>query len=679
MKRAGKKSRKLKPGFLAVCAAAVILAAATAAAAMGVGDTEIGDINPGDINPEEDYYDYVNHETLKEKPIPGDSNGWSYFYELDQDAYNKLNSILAEIVNNRNEYAEGTREQKAADLYFTAMDMEGRKNAGFGALQPYLDEIRSADDIREYLEAIGTICNELGVSSLIAPSYYEDMKDSSRYGCYLNGADLGPGKETLEDDSQPELKSEYREYVKNIMKYSGLGETEAERAASGILEFQTGLAAAALPLAEQNNPEKTYNPLSAARLRALYPNADIMAFIKAAGAESFDNWIVTDPGEAERINEYLTEENLPLLKDYSVFCLIKDFSPYLAPEIRDLTRQWNNTRKGVTKMRSDEKLAGELVQDTFGFEFGRMYVEEYFSEEDKENVEAMVRRIMAAYKDRIKELQWMSAETKEMAVRKLDHMTLKIGYPDQWPDYYRDAVILPADKGSLIDNIVSIHRSARAYEAEEIEGKTDRAQWGMTPQTVNAYYNPLNNEIVFPAAILQPPFYDPEAAYASNLGGIGMVIAHEISHAFDSSGALYDENGNYAMWWTDEDMAEFKKLTQKVERYYDQQEVLNGRCVDGKQTLNENIADLGAISCVTSLVGENEKELRLLFRQYARIWASKYTEESMIDRLNTDVHAPAKVRVNAVLSSTDAFYKAYPELKEGDGMYTAPELRVGIW
>lgn len=264
MKRAGKKSHKFKPGFPAICAAAVILAAATAAAAMGVGNTEAGDIKP-----EEDFYNYVNYETLKEKQIPEDSNGWSYFYELDQDAYNKLNDILAEIVNHRNEYAEGTREQKAADLYFTAIDMEGRKNAGFGALQPYLDEIRSADDIREYLEAIGKICNELGVSSLIAPSYYEDMKDSRRYGCYINSADLGPGKETLEDDSQPELMIKYRDYVKRILKYSGLSDEEAEGAAAGILEFQTRLAANTLPLSEQNNPQKTYNLYAAEQLKAL--------------------------------------------------------------------------------------------------------------------------------------------------------------------------------------------------------------------------------------------------------------------------------------------------------------------------------------------------------------------------------------------------------------------------
>ena len=214
---------------------------------------------------------------------------------------------------------------------------------------------------------------------------------------------------------------------------------------------------------------------------------------------------------------------------------------------------------------------------------------------------------------------------------------------------------------------------------EKVQKPVDKTEWAMTPQTVNAYYNPTGNEIVFPAAILQAPFYDPEADHASNLGGIGTVIAHEISHAFDSSGSLYDEKGNFHVWWTNEDRARFKALADRVVAYYDGQEGYKGRMVNGAQTLNENIADLGSMACITSIVGDDVEGLRQVFKQYATIWAAKYTPETMIKRLNTDVHSPARVRVNAVLSSTDAFYKAYPEIKEGDAMYVAPEKRVKIW
>ncbi|MCD7906138.1 MAG: M13 family metallopeptidase [Clostridium sp.] len=217
------------------------------------------------------------------------------------------------------------------------------------------------------------------------------------------------------------------------------------------------------------------------------------------------------------------------------------------------------------------------------------------------------------------------------------------------------------------------------FDRREGRLPVDKGKWAMTPQTVNAYYNPSGNEIVFPAGILQAPFYSPEADLATDMGGIGMVIAHEISHAFDSSGALYDEKGNYAMWWTPEDLENFRALSDEVAEYYDGQEGFDGRMVDGRQTLGENIADLGSLSCVTSIVGEDTEGLRRLFTQFATIWASKYTDEAMIRRLNTDVHSPAKVRVNAVLRNADAFYLAYPQLKEGDGMYLEPEKRGGIW
>lgn len=638
-----------------------------------------GKAEAGSIRAEDDYYDYVNQKLLAVKKIPEDSGNWSYFYELGQKTYDNLSGLLDEILNQRPHYAEGSPEQKIANLYLTALDMKGRARAGFGALQPYLDSIRGAADIQEYIEAIGVINNELGFSSLIAPAYYEDMKNSESYGCYLGSADLGPGKETLEDGTQSVLLETYRSYIKNILESTGVDKEKAEETASDIYKFQTDLASATLSLSDQNNPEKTYNPLSLEELIALYSNIDIKTYLKVSGADGFHSWVVNDPGQARRVNSYLTEDHLPLLKNYSIFCLIKDFSPCLTPEIRDSTIAWINAQKGIQGKKTDKKLASELVQNTFGFEFGKLYAEKYFSEKDKNAVEALVHQILAAYKERINGLEWMGKATKEKAIRKLDHMTLKIGYPDIWPDYFKNAVIVPVSQGSLIDNMVTVYRSLRSWEKDEIKKPVDRGQWGMTPQTVNAYYNPLNNEIVFPAAILQPPFYDPKADSASNLGGIGMVIAHEISHAFDSSGARYDESGNYNMWWTEEDLKKFQDLTLKVAAYYDGQETVKGRYVNGHQTLNENIADLGALACVTSIAGDDTEALNSLFRQYARIWASKYTEESMIHRLNTDVHSPAKVRVNAVLSSTEAFYKVYPDLKEGDGMYVAPEKRVKIW
>lgn len=628
----------------------------------------------------EDYYDYVNQKVLKEKEIPKDSNNWSYFYDLDKKAYEVLHETLSEAVKNRSNAKPGSLRQKIADLYLTALDKNGRESAGLSQLKPYIESIRDASSLNEYFDAAGTIYSEIGFGSIILPQWQEDLKDSTRYALYFAGADLGPGKETLEDESQADLMKSYEAYIGRTMEYSGMEPKEAKKAAAEILAFQKDLAKTALPLSQRNDPGMIYNPYRLEELNKLFPSGTMDRFIQAAGLSGLDTYVVSQEEQMKTISSYLTEDSLPLLKNYTIFCLMNDFGIYLTPEIRDNYRDWHNLQNGIKERKSDEKMASEMTQDMLGFEFGQLYVEKQFSKEDKKAIEEMVQQILNAYKSQIMALDWMGAETKEAAIRKLDHMTLKIGYPDTWPDDYAAASVVPAEQGgNFIDNTLSLVKARNAVQKEKVRRPVDKGEWAMTPQTVNAYYNPTGNEIVFPAAILQPPFYDPNADAASNLGGIGMVIAHEVSHAFDSSGSQYDENGNFHVWWSEEDRTKFKERADRVVAYYSEQEGFEGRKVNGLQTLDENIADLGALACITAIAGDDTEALRLLFRQYATIWASKYTPEAMIKRLNTDVHSPAKVRVNAVLRSTDAFYKAYPDIKEGDGMYEVPGKRVKIW
>ena len=646
--------------------------------ASGTGKASQGEANH--IRLEDDYYDFVNGEMLNNTKIPGDASGWSQFYKLDREAYEILNEVLRESVNNRKNEKEGSLEQKIADLYLTAMDMDGRRAAGFGGLAVYMDGISHASTIEEYLEQAGKIYNDLGVSSIILPQWSEDMSNSTRYALYFDGADLGPGKETLEDSDQEELMNHYRNYISQIMEYTGMKKEEADQAADGILKLQKDLAGSALPLSKQGDPDVIYNPYTGEELKKLFPDGTMETFLKAADLNEQDQYIVVQVDQMKKIGGYLNQESLPLLKQYTLFCLVNDFAPSLTPEIRDTNLEWNNLRKGIKERKTDEKLASELTQNTLGFEFGKLYVEKCFSKSDKKDIESMIRMILASYKNQIENLTWMSDETKASAIRKLEHINLKVGYPDKWPNDYKDAKVLSAEEGgNLIDNSLSLMKAVNEVNKKKYKEPVDKGEWGMTPQTVNAYYNPTANEIVFPAAILQPPFYDPKADFASNLGGIGMVMAHEVSHAFDSSGSLYDENGNYHVWWTKEDREKFDALAKQVEEYYSGMDGFQGRKVNGAQTLNENIADLGSMACITAIAGEKGSDLNLLFRQYATIWASKYTPEAMIDRLNTDSHSPAKVRVNGVLSATDAFYKAYPDIKEGDAMYVAPEKRVKIW
>ncbi|MDR7810726.1 M13 family metallopeptidase [Lacrimispora sp.] len=633
-----------------------------------------------DVRLEDDYYDYVDRQILDQVEIPKDSSGWSYFYQLEKDSYEVLEGVLEEAVKNRKQAKPGSLEQKIADLYLTALDMKGREKAGFGQLKPYLDELNNASDIDGYLKAVGNIYGDLGVNSILTVQWMEDMKDSSRYALYVDGADLGPGKETLEDKTQAKLMDQYQNYIRSTLEYTGMSREEAEKAAADIMALQKDLAASALPLSQQNDPDIIYNPYSMKDLKGLLPEGAADSYLSSAGLTDVDTLVVTQKAQMVKIGKYLTNDHLPVLKNYSIFSLVNDFAPYLTPEIRDNYQDWNNTQNGIKERKTDQKLASERTQNMLGFEFGRLYVEKRFSKEDKTAIEEMVRHILENYKKQIMGLDWMGEETKSAAIKKLDNMTLKIGYPDKWPNDYAKATITPVEKGgSLINNVISLTKAQNAVNREKVRKPVDKTEWGMTPQTVNAYYNPTGNEIVFPAAILQAPFYDADKDYASNLGGIGTVIAHEVSHAFDSSGSLYDENGNYHVWWTSEDRAKFKQLADQVVAYYDGQEGYKGRHVNGAQTLNENIADLGSMACITSIVGDDVESLKLVFEQFATIWAAKYTPESMIRRLNTDVHSPAKVRVNAVLSATDAFYKAYPEIKEGDAMYVAPQKRVKIW
>ncbi|WP_324824624.1 M13 family metallopeptidase [Sinanaerobacter sp. ZZT-01] len=632
------------------------------------------------IRLEDDYYEYINHDILKEKEVPRDSDSWSYFYQLERNSYEILNKVLKEIVQQRETLSQDSSEQKIAALYLSALDMRGRKNGGFGKLKPYLERIRNASDIPSYLGAIATIYSDIGYCSLIGLQWSEDMEDSSRYACYIKSSDLGLGKENLEDETQTELRIKYQNYIKNIMLEFGFDEKSASQSAKEILDFQRDLAASSLSLSEYNDPDKIYNLYSKKELCDLFTNADMEPFFNVSGLGDLDHYIVAEEKLIKKVNEYCTEDHLSLLKNYSTFCLIHDFAFCLTPEIRDSWLLWTNEKSGIAEKKTDEALASEMVQNILRFEFGKRYVEKCFSEEDKLAIEDMVHKILNEYKTQIQRLDWMGETTKKAAIKKLDCMNLKIGYPDTWPNEYMHAEVLsPENGGLLIDNVISLYQSSFVANSEKVRRPVDKGEWSMAPQRVNAYYNPARNEIVFPAAIIQKPFYDLNADFSTNLGGIGMIIAHEISHAFDSAGSLYDEDGNYNIWWTKQDKDYFRERSKRVVAYYNTQEGFQGRKVNGEQTLDENIADLGALNCITSIVDNHAGNLRKLFEQYAQIWAFKYTDEAMIQRLNMDVHSPAKVRVNAAICSTDAFYTAYPEIRQGDKMYVSPEKRVKIW
>lgn len=626
-----------------------------------------------------DYYEYINDSLLASKEIPEDRGRWSYFDELENQVYDQLCDITQTCVSGKDQFQPGSTEQKIADLYLSAMDTDTKNQAAFGDLKQYIDDVMSADSIEEYISAVGAYWNATGMQSIFSfKTTVQDPKDSSKYLCNLDSINLVLKQQIYESSNQQALLDEYKQYIEKIMTLLGNDSSSAKEYANQIFDFQKQIASYSLSESESYDPSKTYHLYDQNQLADLFPNIDTQQMLKAFGLDSVSSFNIVAPEAEQQLNSYLTPDHLPMLKQYSAFCMVNDFAKYMGDEFSAPYYEFRQKVNGATGTKSNETRANELTQTLLEWDFGRLYAEKYFSEQAKQNVEAMVNEILNAYQNQIDALDWMSAPTKEKAKKKLSSMIVKIGYPETWPSYTQK-VDIPSENGVFVNNALNITKAKQAANLNAMSQPVDRTKWQTTPQTINAYYEPANNEIVFPAGILQAPFYDINHSFEENLGGIGSVIGHEITHAFDNSGAQYDENGNYTNWWTDEDYAKFNELVENVITYYNGYQMADGLYVNGEQTAGENIADLGSLSCISKIVGNDPEKLQSVYRNYATIWACKYTDNALKTIMNIDPHAPGKIRVNAVLSSTDEFYQAYPEIQPGDEMYVSPENRVKIW
>lgn len=628
---------------------------------------------------QDDYYDYVNSNLLDKIDLADTDAQWTWFGELSAVANEEMEDIIKEVASSNESYEKGSSEQKIRDMYDCVSDMDNRNEVGLGPLQPHLDLIRNAATIDEYVDALAQLSGEFGFSSVVGGYYIDqDLADSSKYAVYLMYADTLIGKEYLESESSQDYVNMYFDYVSNMFQEFGMTKDEAEQTSDDIEALLRDICASTLSAEQYYDPSITYNVFTKDQLQQLYTNIDVDKMLKTLKIDSVDTYIVSDVEQARKINSLLTEDNLELLKNFSSFVMLNDVAEYSTQNYAALKNQIDNQLHGVTGTKSDEDIWMDLTQDMLPWDFGKIYVEEHFSEQSKQDVEAMISCIIDEYETIINRQEWMSDATKQKAIRKLETMAVKSGYPDEWPESMEMMQVTPVSEGgSLLSNMLVNMQVAIEDSLQKLDGEVDRSLWGMTPQTINAYYDPSNNEIVFPAAILQPPFYNPEADDAVNIGAIGFVIAHEISHAFDANGSKYDEYGNYNEWWTEEETQKYNDLSQSIIDYYNNYEVM-GVHVNGSLTLSENIADLGAMTCVTSIIGDNKKSLDQAFGQLAYIWASVETAGYQLYLLNNDTHSPNKLRVNAVLSSCDAFYDVY-DIAETDGMYVAPQNRVGIW
>lgn len=625
-------------------------------------------------NLKDDFYAAVNKDWLASAAIPAGSAMTGTLYEVTDSTDDQLTELIEDIV--ASDPAAGSPEEKIKNLYENFLDWDARNEAGIDPIRPYLEAIDGAED----LDALMAVSNELVAETGVGLLYFAPTQsvENSAEKVLVFGA-LGSSL-TKEFYAMEGVETVFASYVNTLFQLGGASEEEAAAMTETYVAMDKALAGSRMSQEEQADFSKIFTFLDAQEVKDRFPGADLEATLTAQGFHDEDRYVVTDVGLMEKSAEYFTEEHLEELKLYLRLSMLAQFGQMLNREFTEAAEDYNAALMGVQGTLSDEEQASNAVQLYLPDYLGQVYVEKYFSSEAKADVEEMIREMLAVYAQRIGDLAWMSETTKAKAIEKLEAITVNVGYPDVWDDLYDDVDILSAaEGGSYFENILAMNKAAMAELAAEQDEPVERGQWAMSAYTVNAYYSPQNNSINFPAGILQAPLYDVEADRTENLGGIGYVIAHEISHAFDNNGATFDAQGNQSDWWTQEDYAAFQELCQQVIAFYDGVEVVPGIACNGALTISENVADLGALACITAIESqEEEPDYQTLYRTAARTWRSTASRETRSYLALMDVHAPDKLRGNRALQSLDEFYEAF-DIQPGDGMYLPEEARVRIW
>ncbi len=629
-------------------------------------------------NLRDDFYATVNKKALDDSVIPEGFEMSGTLYDMMFDD-SRVGAIIREAASGK--YEKGSPEQKIGDFYNNILDWDARNQAGISPIKPYLELVDQADTLEEVLAAADRIARELHQTGLRTFGVSIDSKDSSRYVVTFSSIAPSLSKDIYAKDSGRE-KEAYLKYLQTLLTLGGYDGQDAAQQAQLFWEVDKVLAAAKLEQQDYGNIDKIYHIYTLDQLKELFPKAGLDSAYQTSGLAATNRILVSDVGLLKAAAPYFAEEHVEFLKARLRLELLAGLGGTLNREFQDAANTYQNELVGTTGSVTDEYRASQVVQGQFGTEIGKVYARKYFSPEAKADVMDMVRDFLQIYEERIRALDWMSDATKEKAIEKLQSMSIKVGYPDdgQWDDSM-DAVEIrsAAEGGSYFDNLVEISRVLREYFVEIQNEPVDKSLWAMNVYTVNACYVPVFNEIVFPAGILRAPMYDVKNTREQNLGAIGYVIAHEITHAFDNNGAKFDKDGNASDWWTPEDYAAFQKLCGRVVEHYDGVEGANGVACRGELTLSENIADLGAAACVTEAAKrEPDPDFKQLYETMARAWLSTSTREYWQLVAAIDVHAPDKLRVNRVLVNLPEFYEAFG-IQPGDGMYVAPEDRVLIW
>ncbi len=634
-------------------------------------------------SPAKDFYQYATGGWQKNNPLKPEYARFGSFDGLNENNEKRLNDLFKEMT--KLSAAKGTVEQKISDIYKMGLDSARLNADGFTPVKKYLDQVLDVKDKDELVRLIADM-HDNGISPFFGAFVMSDLMDSDSQILYLGQGGLGIGdRDYYTEASNDEIKKGYRNFLTRIFDLAGMPKPEA--AAENALTVEDTLAMNSWTSIQERDMEKLYNPMSTAELEAAYPGFDFKTYFAARNIPDQAKLNVNEPSFFEAFSRYFADADLHILKEYVAGQLIQDACGSISDDFYDASFDFfSRQMSGVTEQKPRWKRAMRVPNSILGEAVGKMYVDRYFPESSKKKMLKLISNLQKAFSEHIDELDWMSDSTKMKAHEKLDNFTVKVGYPDKWKDY-SSLDIDPAL--SYYENLRAASRWYVADNMDDLGKPTDRTEWGMTPQTVNAYYNPSTNEICFPAAILQPPFFNPDADDAVNYGAIGVVIGHEMSHGFDDQGRHFDKDGNMVNWWTSEDADKFNAKAQVLVNQFDQVEIIPGVMANGKLTLGENIGDHGGLSIAYTamekaisrhrpgLIDGFTPEQRF-YLSYGIIWAQNIRDAEKARLTKLDVHSLAVNRVNVSLRNFQTFFDAFG-IKEGDPMFRPESERVHIW
>lgn len=632
---------------------------------------------------QDDLFVHVNGKWLDEYAIPADRAVDGAFRTLYDRAEEDVRTIIQEAAASNPPV--GTDAQKIGDLYSSFLDADAVEEAGLAPIASELASVADAEDLVTLAEVLGSL-QRTGVGGAIGHYVDTDAKNSTRYLMHFTQSGIGlPDESYYREDNYAQIREAYVAHIATMFELAGVS-YDAQR----VFELEKKLAAGHWDVVARRDAEKSYNLIDFDTLVQNEPGFNWTAWISGLGSntEQFAEIVVRQPPFLSTFTGLWVSADIEDWKAWLTWRIVHSRAPYLTAALVDENFAfYGKTLSGTEENRERWKRGVSLVQDLLGEAVGKLYVERHFPADAKARMQVLVANLQEAYRRNITDLEWMSPETRQRALEKLDKFTPKIGYPDRWRDY--SAVEI--DASDLLGNYRRGYVAEYQRDLDKLGGPVDRDEWFMTPQTVNAYYNPGMNEIVFPAAILQPPFFDADADDAANYGGIGAVIGHEIGHGFDDQGAKYDGDGNLIDWWTDSDRTEFGKRTTALIEQYDQFEpkALPGHKVNGQFTIGENIGDLGGLSIAVTayeiaLEGKDAPVLdgltglQRVFFGWSQVWRTKARDEEAIRRLAVDPHSPPEFRCNGVVRNLDSFHEAF-DVKPGDALYLDPDERVRIW